>query len=202
MNETTIDLIRHGEPVGGQRLRGTQDDPLSDLGWEQMRSAIGEHAPWSLVRSSPLKRCRHFADELATRLDVELEIMDGFREIGFGVWEGRTTAELMKHEPDALRAYWADPVNCTPPGGERLDQFIQRVHKAWETLIKESMNQHSILVCHGGVIRAILVHVLGMAHDKLWNIDVPYANVSRIVVHQFGENDRAAQLKFHQSRLI
>ena len=38
--ETIIDLIRHGEPVGGQRLRGAQDDPLSALGWQQMRESV------------------------------------------------------------------------------------------------------------------------------------------------------------------
>jgi len=30
---TTIDLLRHGEPVGGKRYRGQIDDPLSEKGW-------------------------------------------------------------------------------------------------------------------------------------------------------------------------
>ena len=34
---TRIDLIRHGEPVGGRRYRGQIDDPLSEKGWKQMR---------------------------------------------------------------------------------------------------------------------------------------------------------------------
>ena len=37
MKETTIDLIRHGEPVGGRAYRGHNiDDPLSDKGWQQI----------------------------------------------------------------------------------------------------------------------------------------------------------------------
>jgi alpha-ribazole phosphatase/probable phosphoglycerate mutase len=202
MSETIIDLIRHGEPVGGQRLRGAQDDPLSELGWQQMRTAIADHRPWQSIIASPLKRCRFFADELASQHDIPLQIREQFREIGFGDWEGLTTAELMAREPQALKRYWRDPENHTPPNGEPLREFVARVHAAWEDLVEESTNQHRLLVCHGGVIRAILVHVLGMPTSRLWNIDVPYANVSRIVVHHWGENESAAQLRFHQARLM
>ena len=39
---TTIDLIRHGEPVGGRRYRGGRmDDPLSEKGWAQMSGRGG-----------------------------------------------------------------------------------------------------------------------------------------------------------------
>ena len=41
---TTIDLIRHGEPVGGRKYRGQTDDPLSEKGWEQMWKAVGDYA--------------------------------------------------------------------------------------------------------------------------------------------------------------
>jgi len=40
---TTLDLMRHGEPVGGRRYRGQMDDPLSEKGWAQMRNAVGNH---------------------------------------------------------------------------------------------------------------------------------------------------------------
>lgn len=38
---TRLDLIRHGEPVGGRRFRGDAvDDPLSDTGWQQLESRL------------------------------------------------------------------------------------------------------------------------------------------------------------------
>lgn len=209
MNEIIIDLIRHGEPVGGQRLRGTQDDPLSELGWAQMRDSVGEHSPWQSIVSSPLKRCHFFAHELADRHRLPIDINDAFREIGFGDWEGLTTKALMEKDPEALARYWSNPDEHTPPNGERLSDFLERVHGAWEALVDESAGQHRLLVCHGGVIRAILVYVLGMPNDKLWNIDVPYANVSRVVIHRWknpqnkdAEEQSTAQLRFHQARLI
>ena len=63
---TTIDLIRHGEPVGGSKYRGQTDDPLSEKGWEQMRAAVGDHRPWEAILTSPLARCRAFAEKLAS----------------------------------------------------------------------------------------------------------------------------------------
>ncbi len=67
---TTINLICHGEPVGGPRYRDQIDDPLSDLGWLQMRAAVGVHRPWSEIVTSPLSRCAAFAQELGTRLGL------------------------------------------------------------------------------------------------------------------------------------
>jgi len=202
MKETIIDLIRHGEPVGGQRLRGSQDDPLSELGWQQMRESLADHKPWESIVASPLKRCRYFAEELSEKHALNLSINEQFREIGFGEWEGLTTKELQERDPEALKRYWQDPNEHTPPGGERMQDFIDRINSAWEQLLAESTNKHRLLVCHGGVIRAILVHVLGMPNERLWHIDVPYANVSRVVIHHWGDSESAGQLRFHQARLM
>ena len=60
---TLIDLVRHGEPVGGIRYRGQMDDPLSHTGWQEMRKAIGRETPWDAIISSPLLRCRAFAED-------------------------------------------------------------------------------------------------------------------------------------------
>ncbi|TNC81784.1 MAG: histidine phosphatase family protein [Oleiphilus sp.] len=199
MQETVIDLIRHGEPVGGPKLRGAQDDPLSDLGWQQMRTSVGDLDAWNHLVTSPLSRCRAFAEELGGRLALPPEVNAEFREIHFGAWEGLTTKELMQRDSEALRRYWQDPDNNTPEGGERMVDFVTRVHGAWDQLVDQHESKHALLVCHGGVIRAILVRVLGMPVENLWNFDVPYANVSRIVYHRFPDGHRTAQLRFHQA---
>jgi len=198
--ETKIDLIRHGEPVGGQRMRGSQDDPLSELGWYQMRDSVGEHSPWDSIVSSPLKRCFNFSEELPKKLSVDLEVDGEFREIGFGEWEGKRIIDLMKEDPEAIRKYWKDPESNGPEGSELMSVFINRVHEAWDKLVADTQGKHTLLVCHGGVIRAILTRVLGMGPENLWNFDVPYANVSRVVYHHFPDDGHTAQLKFHKAR--
>lgn len=64
---TTVDLLRHGEPVGGRKYRGQTDDALSETGWAQMRAAVDGHRPWDVIVSSTLLRCIEFARELAAR---------------------------------------------------------------------------------------------------------------------------------------
>ena len=72
---STIDLLRHGEPEGGVRYRGDGvDDPLSERGWEQMWAAVGEFADWTHMVSSPLRRCRNFAEAMAKRYGLPLVV--------------------------------------------------------------------------------------------------------------------------------
>ena len=61
---TTIDLLRHGEPIGGRRYRGHIDDPLSEYGWSEMWHAVSGETPWQQIITSPLRRCREFAEAL------------------------------------------------------------------------------------------------------------------------------------------
>lgn len=197
--ETIIDLIRHGEPVGGQKLRGALDDPLSDLGWQQMFSSVEQTQPWQAIISSPLSRCHAFAQHLSSQLELPLSTNEQFQEINFGIWEGLSVKELMKREPNALRNYWENPDKYAPEGSEQMADFLLRIHHAWDLLIDTKKGHHQLLVCHGGVIRAIIMRVLGMPKEHLWNIDVPYANVSRIVYHHFPDGGSTAQLKFHQA---
>ncbi len=199
--ELLIDLMRHGEPVGGRRLRGSQDDPLSEAGWAQMRQAVGEHRPWRKIISSPLLRCAEFAAELSNRHDIPLEHAADLREIGFGQWEGMTPAEVMDAYPQFLQNYWKDPVTHTPPDAETLSGFMQRVSQRWQQLLADPSAEPLLLVCHGGTIRAILTEVLGMPAQSLWRIEVPYANISRIRVSRYPDGSITQTLVFHKQVL-
>ena len=197
---TTVDLLRHGEPEGGNRYRGTLDDPLSSHGWEQMRSAVGNRNPWDVVVSSPLRRCADFARELATQLRLTLDIELDLREITFGDWEGRTITEIMRSTPQALELFWRDPVNHPPPGGEPLPVYAARVTAAWQAVLERHAGRHVLIVGHGGMIRMVLQHVLGMPLQHVWRLEVPYANFSRVRIHGRGP-EAAPLLVFHGKAL-
>ncbi len=198
---TKIDLIRHGEPVGGRKFRGSVDDPLSEIGWAQMRETVHGHRPWTRIVTSPLKRCQGFAEDLATRLDIPLEIAPDLREISFGEWDGRSVQDIDSKTPEALSLFWQDPVRHPPPGGERIEAFARRVEAAWRTLLDRNTGEHVLVVCHGGVIRMVLCRaVLGMPLDHLWHLEVPYAAVSRVRIYHDGDIRRPV-LAFHAGQL-
>ena len=196
---TVVDLLRHGEPEGGQKFRGAVDDPLSERGWGQMRAAVGDYRGWEAVISSPLVRCAAFARELAGHLDRPLEIAAGFSEVSFGVWESRAVADVNAAEPLALARFWRDPVAYPIPGGEPVADFDRRVGQAWELLLKRHRGRHVLLVAHGGVIRMILRRLLDMPLQRIWRLEVPYAAVSRIRRHRDPEAE--PHLVFHNGRL-
>jgi len=169
-------LIRHGEPRGGDRYRGSGvDDPLSDRGWRQMREAVAGHGPWRTVVHSPMRRCAPFAVEVADRHRARIREEAGFREISFGDWEGRTAAQIEADEPGALGRYWADPVAHPPPAAERLEDFASMVAHAWQALVTGQPPGPVLVVTHGGTIRALLAHLLDQPLAAMQRIEVPYA---------------------------
>lgn len=172
---TTIDLLRHGEPEGGRRYRGQSDDPLSELGWSQMREAVAGESGWDRIISSPLLRCAEFARGLARDLERPVQTDARWMEIGFGEWEGRTATELIASDPEQLRRFWSDPMGNPPPGGESLLTFQQRVVEAWDEMLKEYADTHLLLVGHAGVMRMVLRQVLEMPLNNLFRFQIPYA---------------------------
>jgi alpha-ribazole phosphatase/probable phosphoglycerate mutase len=201
MQRTLIDLLRHGEPVGGRKYRGQIDDPLSDKGWRQMREAVGDAAPWNAIVSSTLLRCADFAHELVARHKLPLQLDERLVEIGFGAWEGHTAAELTRDDPDRLQRFWMDPVTERPEGAETLVEFEQRVGDAWCHHLERCRGGHLLIVTHAGVVRMILTRVLGMPREHLFRIQVPGAGLTRIEVLQDGNRDFNRLLFHGRSRL-
>lgn len=175
-----LDLLRHGEPVGGRRYRGGIDDPLSERGWKQMRNAMKRVHGHQVVWTSPLSRCRDFAQALAEERSLACRVEPAFEEIGFGEWEGRTARELAETEAEAQRRFWADPIHCTPPGAEPLPAFRERVADGLRRLREAHDGQHVLVVGHGGLIRVLMLEALRLPLEAFTRIQVPYASISRL----------------------
>jgi broad specificity phosphatase PhoE len=176
-----ISLLRHGLTVGGGKIRGSLDDPLTPEGWRQMASAVADQGAWDEIVSSPLSRCRDFAESIAEARGVPLRIDERLREYHFGDWEGSTHAELEQSSPDALQRFYRDPFSHSPPGAETLDGFRDRTLEALrEAMVPDSGGRRRLLVTHGGVIRIMLCHVRQWSWSRLLEIDVPHASVHRL----------------------
>ncbi len=181
MTETIIDLIRHGEPEGGRKFRGhTIDDPLSEKGWQQMQNAVGDYQQWDGIVSSPLIRCKAFAEELAEKNKISLTIMQDFEEVGFGDWEGKTADEITAVNPEEYHAFYNDPVNARPKNAENLDVFIDRVVGSYNQVLDEYSGKRCLIVAHAGVIRAVIAHIIYATPLGMYRINVKNAGIVRI----------------------
>ncbi len=179
--ETQIDIMRHGEPVGGSRYRGDGiDDPLSERGWLQMWAAVDGVADWSRIITSPLQRCYAFAEALATKQGLPLVVDKRIREVGFGSWEGRMRQAVMVEESENYKRFYANPLKARPNGAEPLQAFYRRVTEAFFSIASTYPDEHLLMVAHAGVVRSAVSMVLKGALKELYSIRVEHASITRI----------------------
>ncbi|MBT9532223.1 MAG: alpha-ribazole phosphatase family protein [Pseudomonas sp.] len=172
-----LDLLRHGETTGGSGFRGSLDDALTELGQTQMQQAVADFAGWDLVISSPLQRCQRFAEQLAAVRGLPLRIEADLRELHFGDWEGRNAAEILFEDEQALGQFWTNPYGYTPPAGEPVREFANRVLGAVTRLSEELAGQRVLVVTHGGVMRLLLARARGLPEAQLLQVEVPHASL-------------------------
>lgn len=183
--QTHIDLLRHGEVLGGSCYRGITDDPLTNKGWQQMQAKLDCNKHWDVIISSPLSRCHHFAKLLSSELQLTLVTTPAFQEIDFGDWEGKTAEQI---DAQLLSQFYADPVNFSPPNGEPFHYFQQRILVAWQALLEAQQGKHILLITHAGVIRIILAHSLGLDVQHSFRLKIDHACLSSLNhFHSSGE---------------
>lgn len=181
-----LDLLRHGETELGGGLRGSLDDALTAKGWAQMRAAVVAQGPWDRVVSSPLQRCARFADELGAQLKVPVSLEKDLQELHFGAWEGQSAAALMETDAEALGLFWADPYSFTPPQGEAVSDFSDRVLGAVARLHQAYAGERVLLVSHGGVMRLLLARARGLPREQLLNVEVGHGALFSLHVAAHG----------------
>lgn len=172
-----VGLLRHGEVEGGDRFRGHTDDPLTPAGLAQMYAAIAGSGRWERLISSPLIRCAEFASVFARQSSLPLTFDTRLKEIHFGQWEGRSAAELMTEDPEALTRFWRDPDAHPPLGGEALARFQARVLDAWNDILAAHAGQRILIVTHGGVIRVLLCHVFEVPVSRWYEFEVTHGQL-------------------------
>ena len=95
----------------------------------------------------------------------------------------------MKNDAKLLQQWWQSPTKVTPPDAEDFHQFRARVLIALKEIIEESKGHHVLLVTHAGVIRTIIMHILGMDDENLFRLNVNYASFTRLHIHHDQSGD-------------
>ncbi|HEF4762395.1 TPA: alpha-ribazole phosphatase family protein [Pseudomonas putida] len=181
-----LDLLRHGETELGGGLRGSLDDALTEKGWQQMRTAVMGLGPWDRLISSPLQRCARFAEELAAQSGLPVAFDQNLQELHFGAWEGQSAAALMETDAEGLRLFWADPYSFTPPQGESVAEFSERVLSAIARLHAAHAGERVLLISHGGVMRLLLAQARGLPREQLLNVEVGHGALFSLAVESDG----------------
>jgi broad specificity phosphatase PhoE len=163
----TIYYIRHGETSwnAAGRLQGTQDTALNDRGRRQATDA-GRILAGLIARdghdeaalpfvSSPLGRARSTMELVRRVLELppdDYSLDDRLREIGYGVWEGSTLAEMQAADPALYARRLTAKWTMAPEGGETYASVQLRMRDWYDSLLVDT-----VAVAHGGTARALMV---------------------------------------------
>lgn len=176
-------LVRHGEAEGTRSgvLLGRTDLSLSARGRMQSAKLIGIVSGCSEVRcfSSPLARARETAEIAMAGCGVALDIDPDLREVDFGDWEGLTFEEASDRDAESVRRWGAFDPGFAFPGGESLKSFFERVVTAGERLAAVE-EETAVAFTHGGVIRTLLCHFLGLELRKYVLFDIGLSCVAAV----------------------
>ena len=82
------------------------------------------------------------------------------RELCFGEWEGLSVTEVENKFPNQLDERLKDIEGFHVLGGETFEELRQRVIPRFEKIIAKHSDEQIAMVCHGGVNRVILSHLL------------------------------------------
>jgi probable phosphoglycerate mutase len=192
MSTPVIYYIRHGETSWNAqgRLQGTQDIALNDLGRKQAAHA-GHVLADLLTRdgrdkatlpfvASPLQRARATMELVRGALKLPTDsyaLDDRLREIGYGVWEGSTLAEMQAADPELYARRLTAKWTMAPRGGETYAEVQARMREWYDTVTGDV-----VAVAHGGTARALMV-ALGVETETS-AADLP---IEQGAVYVFGE---------------
>jgi alpha-ribazole phosphatase len=181
MTITDLVLLRHGAPELTGTLLGRTDSTPTAEGIARCVEAAGDIA-FARVITSPLRRAQAAANAIATTSGADVRIDPRWRELDFGEWDGRTVAELTPDHEAALTLFWLDPDLHPPPGGERWSALRTRVCDAIANLIAEGDERPTLVVAHGGSIRAAVSVLCGFDFAHTMRLELPYAAALRLRV--------------------
>jgi broad specificity phosphatase PhoE len=152
-------VVRHGETewsASGKHTSRT-DVPLTEQGRaraESLREYL-KQVGFNAVFVSPMQRAREtcaiagFADRAV--------VDDGLKEWDYGVYEGRTTAEIRREIPGW--SVWKDPI----VGGETVEQVGQRADSMIQRALASAPDGGKVaLFAHAHILRILAARWIGL----------------------------------------
>lgn len=179
-------LLRHGPVLGqeGGAPAGRKDLQLSDharVVWPAVKREL-LNLGIQRVLTSDLRR----AKEQALDLGLPNLVLPDLSEQSFGEWEGLPWNEIRGAE-----AFLSSPVTTAPPGGESFAHCASRTLLILQGALDGEAP--TLVLGHGGPLRAILAHFLGLSLERALDLAWPCYGLTKLEVH--GSN--RAVLRYH-----
>ena len=163
----TLHFLRHGQTPASRSdaFCGSDSDPdLTDDGLAMARAFAAHYRTldWAAAYASPLRRTVATATPLCEAAGLDVQLRDGLKEIGYGLWEGRTKADVEREFHDDYIRWNADPAWHQPTEGELAVAIARRAQQVIEEIIEQHPAGNVLVVSHKATIRIMLCALLGI----------------------------------------
>jgi len=185
MKETEIILIRHGETEWNsqKRMQGHSNSDLSSVGQAQIQ-ALGQwmkNVPFDHIYSSDSLRAKQTAEAITQFSGHKLKIDLRLREKNLGVFEGLTSEEARERHPEVFRLFKTAGSKYVIDEGESTQQLQDRALEIVDEIRIKHPEEHVLLVTHGGFIRVVMKHSLGLSLETPTRFLIRNTGVFRLV---------------------
>jgi broad specificity phosphatase PhoE len=166
-------LIRHGENRANLTLEFSYknvDYPLTPRGVLQAQQTAAYLADKEIdaIYSSPLKRTLQTAEIIASHLNLEIEVLENFREMNVGQLEGHPDlTEAWKINYQVTDAWWAGQPEKPFPGGENRTNLWARMQAGLTQISEGKSGRNLVVIGHGGLF-TFTVEYLCPQDDFSW----------------------------------
>ena len=185
MKKTEIILIRHGETEWNsqKRMQGHSNSDLSSVGQAQIQ-ALGQwmkNVPFDHIYSSDSLRAKQTAEAITQFSGHELKIDLRLREKNLGVFEGLTSEEARKLHPEVFSLFKTAGSKYVIDEGESTQQLQDRALEIVDEIRIKHLEERVLLVTHGGFIRVVMKHSLGLSLETPTRFLIRNTGVFRLV---------------------
>lgn len=200
---TRFFIIRHAvtDLTIDEQYQGKTDMPLNKVGVLQAKRLKKYLRSFTidLIVTSPSKRAKETSKILSKDKSIPIKIYSGFSEINFGVWEGFIHKEIELRYPKELSNWNKNPFINRIPGGENMDEVMNRVATAYKDIIKEHQGKTIEIVGHGGSLNALLCHLFHILPSPIWQFRLSPASLTEILINH---NNQAVMTLFNNTSYL
>lgn len=181
-------FIRHAlvHPTSLATLYGTEDVPLCDatmLAQGPRYQALAARLPrQARLVCTPLSRTQLTAAALfRAGYPVQTPLIEpAFIEQDFGALQGLPMASFDTREAEERHPFWPIHAAETPQGGESFSHLISRVGAGMEALLESAEGDHTVIVSHGGAIRAACAYALDLTPHQALCLQIDNISLTQI----------------------
>lgn len=176
-------FIRHAPVVKQSGHVPPSNPPIEQMAYhlDRLTNLLPDGADWHV---SPLIRAQQTADLIADACAPASRISaSALQEMDFGDWQDQPISAVWQQVADGPLHNWSFVTPETqPPQGESFAAMAARVDEWMQGRQTAFSSRPQVVVCHGGVIRAIMAHALGAPLSHVVGIPVPHFGLLRLTM--------------------